>query len=190
MSAYIAAAGKIEEAFGCLVVIVHHCGVDATRPRGHTSLTGAVEAQIAIKKSDDGLVTATLERAKDLEEGGEIFSRLELVEVGVDPDGDPITSLIVVPAEESAAQKTAKDLSPANRRALDALFEALLDFGTVPPANSYIPAHTRTTTLVRWEAICEAKMIADSEKPDSKRKAFVRASRKTSRPWNDWGLER
>jgi hypothetical protein len=39
MSAYIAAAGKIEEAFGCLVVIVHHCGVDATRPRGHTSLT-------------------------------------------------------------------------------------------------------------------------------------------------------
>jgi hypothetical protein len=69
MSAYIAAAGKIEAAFGCLVVIVHHCGVDATRPRGHTSLTGAVEAQIAIKKSDDGLVTATLERAKDLEEG-------------------------------------------------------------------------------------------------------------------------
>ena len=51
MSAYIAAAGKIEEQFGCLVIIVHHCGIDATRPRGHTSLTGAVEVQIAIKKA-------------------------------------------------------------------------------------------------------------------------------------------
>jgi hypothetical protein len=99
MSAYIAAAGKIEEAFGCLVVIVHHCGVDATRPRGHTSLTGAVEVQIAVKKSDDGVVCATLERAKDLEEGAEIFSRLEVVDVGVDPDEDPITSLVVVATE-------------------------------------------------------------------------------------------
>ena len=71
MSAYIAAAGKIEEEFACLVVIVHHCGVDATRPRGHTSLTGAVEVQLAVKKSDDGTVVVTLERAKDLEEGAE-----------------------------------------------------------------------------------------------------------------------
>ena len=60
MSGYIAAAGKIEEEFGCLVVIVHHCGVDATRPRGHTSLTGAVEVQIAVKKSEGGIITATL----------------------------------------------------------------------------------------------------------------------------------
>jgi len=177
MSAYVAAAGKIEEAFDCLVVIVHHCGVDATRPRGHTSLTGAVEVQIAVKKSEAGIITTTLERAKDLEEGAEIFSSLDQVEVGVDPDGDPITSLVVVPTEETAASLV-RGLSSANQRALDCLFETLLDFGTVPPASSHIPANTRTTTLVRWKDICEAKMIADSEKPDSKRKAFVRASRK------------
>jgi hypothetical protein len=99
MTAYIAAAGKIEEAFGCLVVIVHHCGIDATRPRGHTSLTGAVEVQIAVRKSDDGVVSINVERAKDIEEGAEIHSRLEVVEVGTDPDGDPITSLIVVPTD-------------------------------------------------------------------------------------------
>jgi hypothetical protein len=99
MSAYIAAAGKIEEAFGCLVIIVHHCGVDATRPRGHTSLTGAVEVQLAVKKDDDGIVVVTVERAKDLEEGAEIYSRLEPETVGIDPDGDEITSLVVVPTE-------------------------------------------------------------------------------------------
>jgi hypothetical protein len=176
MAAYIAAAGKIETEFGCLVIIVHHCGIDATRPRGHTSLTGAVEVQIAVKKTDDGTVVATVERAKDLPEGAEIFSRLEHCVIGKDPDGDDITSLVVVPSEEAFSHQVTKKLSAGQRRCLDALFEVLLDFGTVPPASSHIPAKTRTTTLVRWKEYFLKKTIADPAKPDSKDKAFVRAS--------------
>ena len=48
MSAYIRAAEAIRDAFGCVVIIVHHCGYEGTRPRGHTSLPGAVDAQIAV----------------------------------------------------------------------------------------------------------------------------------------------
>ena len=51
MSAYIAAASAIREAFQCLVIIVHHCGWDETRPRGHSSLSGAIEGQLAAKIS-------------------------------------------------------------------------------------------------------------------------------------------
>jgi hypothetical protein len=98
------------------------------------------EVQIAVKKSDTDLVSVTIECAKDIEEGAEIFSRLERVDVGSDPDGDPITSLVVVPADETEAHKIGKALSGANQRALDALFQALLDFGSVPPASSHIPA--------------------------------------------------
>ena len=47
MAAYIRAADAIRNAFGCVVIVVHQCGVDATRPRGHTSLAGAVDAQLA-----------------------------------------------------------------------------------------------------------------------------------------------
>jgi RecA-family ATPase len=36
MTAYIRATDAIREAFDCTVVIVHHCGIDGTRPRGHT----------------------------------------------------------------------------------------------------------------------------------------------------------
>jgi hypothetical protein len=32
------------------VVIVHHCGIEGTRPRGHSSLTGAADAQLAVKR--------------------------------------------------------------------------------------------------------------------------------------------
>jgi RecA-family ATPase len=39
MTKYIQAADKIYQAFGCAVLIVHHCGIEGTRPRGHTSPT-------------------------------------------------------------------------------------------------------------------------------------------------------
>ena len=73
MSAYIGAAEEIRQAFNCAVVIVHHCGIDGTRPRGHTSLTGAVDAQIAIRR--DGATIAKIEWMKDGEEGDKIASR-------------------------------------------------------------------------------------------------------------------
>lgn len=36
MTAYIRAADVIREAFGCAVIIIHHCGVDQNRPRGQS----------------------------------------------------------------------------------------------------------------------------------------------------------
>jgi hypothetical protein len=92
MSAYVRAADAIREAFGCAVIIVHHCGVEGTRPRGHTSLTGAVDAQIAVKRDAAGNIVATVEWMKDGAEGEVILSKLDVVDVGTDTDGEPITS--------------------------------------------------------------------------------------------------
>ena len=50
MAKFIRAADMIRAAFGCVVSIVHHCGVQGSRPRGHTSLTGADDAQIAVER--------------------------------------------------------------------------------------------------------------------------------------------
>ena len=41
------ACDRSRQAFGCAVVIIHHCGIQGTRPRGHTSLTDAADAQLA-----------------------------------------------------------------------------------------------------------------------------------------------
>jgi RecA-family ATPase len=57
MAAYVKAADAIRDAFTCAVVIVHHCGHEGTRPRGHSSLIGAVDAQIA---SSETLPTISL----------------------------------------------------------------------------------------------------------------------------------
>lgn len=92
MAKFIRAADDIRAAFGCAAVIVHHCGVQGTRPRGHTSLTGADDAQIAVDRAESGTITSTIEHMKDGPDGDVISSRLELVELGEDEDGDPITS--------------------------------------------------------------------------------------------------
>jgi|SRR5215216_5089485 hypothetical protein len=151
MSAYIQAADAIREAFDCLVVIVHHCGIDGTRPRGHTSLTGAVDVQLAVKRDGDGHVVMTVEYMKDGPEGDVIASTLEQVEVGIDEDGDPITSCVVVPADRPASQSKDRKLSPVNEAGLRALHECLADKGEVLPYYSeHIPKGVACVTLDEW----------------------------------------
>jgi RecA-family ATPase len=59
MAAYIKAADAIGEAFGCVVSIVHHCGIEGTRPRGHTSLTGVEDDPPVIsRRHGDALPSA------------------------------------------------------------------------------------------------------------------------------------
>jgi hypothetical protein len=69
MTAYIKAADKLREAFHCAVIVIHHCGVDGTRPRGHTALRGACDAEISVKKDNSGRVITTVEFLKDGPDG-------------------------------------------------------------------------------------------------------------------------
>ena len=64
MGAYVRAAEAIRDKFGCVVIIVHHCGYDDTRPRGHSSLPGAVDAQLAVARNEE-VVTVTVEMMRD-----------------------------------------------------------------------------------------------------------------------------
>jgi AAA domain len=175
MSAYVRATDSLREAFDCAVIVVHHCGIDGTRPRGHTSLTGAADAQLSVSRDAAGSIVMTVEYMKDGTTGDTIVSRLENVEVGTDDDGEPITSCVVVPSETCG--KAAVQLKGAARIALEALYEVIAEEGEVVE-NSRIPPNTRTTTVVRWEEYFEAQKVSDATKPDSKRRAFVRASEK------------
>jgi AAA domain-containing protein len=103
MSNYVRAADAIRDAFGCAVLIVHHCGINDSRPRGHTSLTGAADAQIAVRRDINGNLGVTVEFMKDGEAGQTITSKLESVEVGTDEDGEAITSCVVVEADQPIA---------------------------------------------------------------------------------------
>ena len=117
MGAYVKAADLVREAFRAAVIIIHHCGVNGERPRGHTSLTGAVDAQIAVRKDEGGRVIATVEHMKDGPEGDAIVSRLATVEIGTDDENDAITSCVIEQADDETITRQRR-LSAAQGRAL------------------------------------------------------------------------
>ena len=126
MGAYIKAADRIRDAFDCVIVVVHHSPHDAPRPRGHSSLIGAADVQIAVIKDADDIV-ATLELAKDMDVGLRFVSRLDLVELGQDADGDPVTSCVVRAVEgggeatkKPAGSRRSDDVAKVKRAIMDA----------------------------------------------------------------------
>jgi hypothetical protein len=111
MAAYIAAADAIRQTFDCAVAIVHHRGIDGTRPRGSTALSGAAEAQLSVRRDASDSIIVEVEFLKDGAAGDIIASRLEPVEVGKDEDGEIISSCVIRPAEISEPIPTGPKLS-------------------------------------------------------------------------------
>jgi AAA domain len=126
MSAYVRAAEAIRDTFGCVVIIVHHCGLDETRPRGHTSLPGAVDAQLHVER-DGNAIRVTVEMMRDGPEDTVVTSVVESVDVGEDCAGKVLTSLVVKPADENAVSATKNMWKGRLALFRKALSEALLN---------------------------------------------------------------
>jgi len=179
MAEYVRAADAIQSAFRCAVIVVHHCGHEGSRPRGHSALLGAVDAQIAVTRDIADNIIATVERMKDGPEGDTIASRLEQVEVGIDEDGDPITSCIVVEVEGDAARPGPKPSSmpKAAKIALRALDEAIAEAGEIAPASNHIPTTVRTVSVELWRQYSYQRGISAADAgARAKQQAFKRAS--------------
>lgn len=129
MAKFIRAADAIFMEFGCLVIIVHHSGIEGGRPRGHTSLPGADDAQIMVDRDSNGtgIITTTVEHMKDDEAGTTITSRLEHVEIGPDEEGDEMSSCVIVACDGVAsARKVVPDKGDWDSKLLKALRKAIM----------------------------------------------------------------
>lgn len=83
----------IRDQCGAHVMLIHHCGKDAARgARGHSSLRAAVDTEIELTTGDNGLRMARATKQRDLPVGAEDIFELEVVPLGHDRDGDPVTT--------------------------------------------------------------------------------------------------
>jgi hypothetical protein len=179
MSAYILACDKLRERFKCAVMIIHHCGIDGTRPRGHTSLQGAVDAQIAVCKDEAKNVVAKVEYMKDGPDDAQFVSRLEQVIVGEDEDGDDITSCVIEALDDTQPQRVTKPKKvriPASARvAQDTLSRSISGGGGEPaPASNHIPAGKTVVRIDLWRKFYYAA-LGDDDSQEAKKKSFQRA---------------
>jgi hypothetical protein len=175
MGAYFGAADKLREAFSCFVSIIHHPGWDTTRLRGHTSLPCGVEVEEAVTSPGKLLSCSEIRKQKDGETGLMLASRLESVVIGIDADGDPITSLVAYPADDilKHARAAKRPKLGANCKIVyEALTKALLKDGKLPPTSNDIPDDTPCVSAALWER-CSFQMLPQSDEK-RKREAFNR----------------
>lgn len=90
---------------GALVVLVHHAGKDTSKgSRGWSGLKAAVDAEIEVARTPGGRLIR-ISKQKDGEDGQQWGFGLDVVQIGADEDGDPITSCVVVEAQVRAKAK-------------------------------------------------------------------------------------
>jgi hypothetical protein len=168
---FIRAVDAIRAAFNCLVIVIHHCGVTKSRPRGHTSLAGANDGQIRIERDRDNNIIATVEFMKDAEDGTTVASLLEKVELGTDTDGDAITSCVIARSSAETELKLPKGAALA-LEVLRKLINSAIDSITAP-TEAQLPPGTRIARQDRWREHYFNASPADTD--EAKRKAFKRA---------------
>jgi RecA-family ATPase len=92
----VAACDHLRARTGAAVLLIHHSGKDAERgARGHSALRAAIDTEIQLSTGEAGARMARATKQRDLPTGAECEFTLELITLGMDRDGDPVTSCIV-----------------------------------------------------------------------------------------------
>ncbi len=132
MGTVLQALKQLETATGGLVVVVHHTGKDAARGmRGHSSLHAALDAAIEVERKAEGR-SWRLAKAKDGDDGRQEPFRLVRHVLGVDADGDEISSCAVARGHGSAFVRPLPS-GKSQRAALSAITAGLAVAAPEPP---------------------------------------------------------
>jgi hypothetical protein len=99
MGRALAYCRRIHEVTGAVVLLIHHAGKDATKgARGWSGLRAAADAEIEVVREGDARALR-LTKSKDGEDGLEWGFMLEVVQVDIDEDMEPVTSCVVVESQ-------------------------------------------------------------------------------------------
>ena len=174
MGRALANINLLHEQLGCMVELVHHAGKDASKgSRGWSGLKAAADVQHEVTRHDDGQREILIEKMKDGEDGVRFGFKLEVVELGIDLDGDVITSCVAVETELSTPKQEPGDRKDTKRRGRmeNHVLEIMSLFGT----ESIVSA----VDLI--DKASEALPPPEEGKRDIRRQSVVRAINSLSR---------
>ena len=170
MGAYISAAIALADKFQCCVIVIHHCGHNEDRPRGHSSLLGSADALIEIKTDDHGRVCSEVEEMRDGPNGAQTTSLLKVVNVAYDDNLDLITSCVIVPDDTVIKQPRkkygSKPPQPLTQRFYEALTNAAADLAKIRSESFGKPSITEEQWIIQLEkcGLLEPLPPADKDK--------------------------
>ena len=139
----LANARALEMATGATVMAVAHSGKDVSKGiRGWSGMFAAADAVLEVVKYENGTRELHTTKMKDGDDGLKWGFRLELVVVGVDADGDPITSCVAVEADVPVpvVQETgpkAQRFGPHERHVLEVIEDQYVGIERAPFAELF-----------------------------------------------------
>lgn len=99
---------KLHRATGATVILIHHSGKDSAKgARGSTALLGACDAEIEVSRCDDDR-EAQVTKLKNYKDGERYAFKLRVVPVGVDDDGDVVSSCVLEHVELKSRESKMK----------------------------------------------------------------------------------
>lgn len=190
---------RIKRETGAAVMLVHHMNAAGEKPRGHTSIFANLDSVLICKKQtrkengqdveirdDDNRIKRELKiaKAKDSDADNTWRFVLQSIQLGVDEDGDPITSCAVLEANSadngsSSGPDDEIKLSAQREIFVRAVSDALDKFGTLAPMSLDVPS---TTRVVEWKhvrtAFSQLAFDGDEESDPIKRAAAIQKALK------------
>lgn len=114
---------SLSRILNCLVVLVHHSGKDAARgARGWSGLRAASDGELEVSRDGD-LRVLKVTKSKDGRDGDLFPFRLMVVPVGLDIDGDELTSCVIEAADLQSVGPARAKLNTAQQITFDCLQE-------------------------------------------------------------------
>jgi AAA domain len=178
MGAFVKNLDLIRVKTSATILGVHHTGKDPSKGgRGHSLLRAAADTEIEVTKSEtSGQSIVRVTKQRDGIEGDTFTFDLKCVELGVDDDGDAVTSCVVVPVENSVEPKPAKGskrVIPADYlKALDYLGDVMADHSEIIVATG-IPTGVKVVHVDRWRDHLKQRGLHDGT--ENGKKWFQRA---------------
>lgn len=173
MGALVMNMDRIREATGATVLFIHHSGKDAAKgARGHSSLRAAIDTEIEVEASDGPVRRATVVKQRDMRKGDVFGFELEVVELGPNRHGEPVTTCLVSETDAGPAVAKRQKLSGNTQIGMDALVDVMSRAGDRDMPG--VPANVPSVPEAWWREKFYEIVIADNQ--DTKKKAFQRAA--------------
>jgi RecA/RadA recombinase len=157
MSTVLGNVARISDKCGCHVMLVHHLNAAGGKLRGHTSVYANVGQVILVERDEEtGIRTVKLDKQKDDEDGKTMKFELMQITIGVDEDGEKITSCVCLPVGEKDAVRREEELkgfrlNKTQEVFMQAFFDCERRYGTPVPREVSLPVYVRS--LAPWEDV-------------------------------------
>lgn len=156
--------------WGAAVIIVHHdTKAGDGLPRGHSSLHGDVDMNVALRRDKDGVIRGACSKNRNGESHKDIMAyRNRVVVLGLDEDGDSERTVICDELDLAETPERKDHLTPSAKAAYEVFHNLLDGRAAVPEAE--------------WRKACvDGRAVSASEKAESRAKTFKRAAEELTR---------